>query len=170
MPVLRKWERRARSDAPYHYGRRIAANSSRAFSFFAEGALDDFALFLFVAFGGAAGRGGGGRARDAGEGKTIEDFIAELNLDEIPRAHVFGFFLDPVNGRAVGIGLQHAAQSSIVERVKLFHANDGHILALGFFTMLEEVVIDFSGAQQEAFRGGGRDGCVRYNGLEPALG
>ncbi len=53
--------------------------------------------------------------------------------------------------------------------VELFHADNRHVLTFGFFAMLQEVVINFSGAQDDAFDLFGGSRGVRQNSLEAAF-
>jgi len=84
-----------------------------------------------------------------------------MNFHEIPCAHVRRFFLHPERGRVGAVGLQRAVERGVAQRIELLDANDGDVITLGFFAMFEEVVIDFTCAEQDAFNGIGGGSGVR---------
>ena len=73
----------------------------------------------------------------------------EIGLDETPGAHILGLLLAPDHLR-IGKTGKFGSQRLGREWIKLFDAKQIDIVDPSLFPLLEEVVIDFAGAQDDA--------------------
>ena len=84
----------------------------------------------------------------------VGDFGAEKRsqsrFDESPGAHVLRFFLAPNELRVLWKRLEHFAQPFFRQRIKLLDPNDRGIVNLAIASILEQIVIDFAGAKDDA--------------------
>src|SRR5688500_14899221 len=92
--------------------------------------IEDLLLLAFMARVRTGGRRCGSGAGDAAERKTSQQSFAEMDQQVTPRAHVVRLLLDPEHGRAVEVGIERGREMLGTQRVKLFHAHNGDILAV----------------------------------------
>ena len=90
----------------------------------------------------------------AGFAPCVCDFSAEKRsqsrFDESPGAHILRFFLAPNELRVFWKRLKHFAQSFLSEWVKLLDTNQRCVLNFAFSAILKQVVINFTGAKDDA--------------------
>ena len=105
-------------------------------------------------FGGTGcggGRGGASHinwARDS----VLEraEGLFDPAIQEMPRAHIFGFFLAPDDLACLGIACQFLFQLIGGEGVELLDTDKRDIRDLAFFARGEQIVIDLAAAQNDA--------------------
>ena len=88
-------------------------------------------------------------ATDIAQFAFVDDGL-HLLFDVIPRAHVFRLFLNPIQFGILRITPQHIVQTLQWEGIKLFHANQRHIIAVQFFALVEQIIVDLAARQQNA--------------------
>src|SRR6266436_1133988 len=115
-----------------------------------DGLRDDLFLFLFVAAGGTGRRTGRLGAVDAREWKIIKKLFPKLHPQVAPCTHVLRFLLHPNHCGAGRVDTQRGTQSLVVQWIELFESKDRNVVAVGLFASLFQLVIHFSGAEQNA--------------------
>ena len=104
----------------------------------------------------------------------VGDFGAEersqSRFDESPGAHVLRFFLAPDELRAFWKRLEHFAEPFLSEWIKLLDANDRCIVNFAIASVIEQIVINFAGAKDDALHVVGRTSFGRAEDFfEPAM-
>jgi hypothetical protein len=111
-----------------------------------EGDFKEVALFQAM-----EGEGAGGRACCGGTAYVFwgaAEFVDNDGCHKEPAAHVFGFFLYPVDA-GIGILAADALEEGYVHGVELLDAEDGGVIDAFFFAFFEEVVVDPARAEDE---------------------
>src|SRR5207237_2673014 len=91
------------------------------------GALDELGLLLYVHRGRAGGRAARLVTRYAFDLVGVVVVLVELAFDEIPRAHVLGFFLQPHDLGRVGIGAHDRLYAVIRPGIELLDPDHGNL-------------------------------------------
>src|SRR5215469_8196112 len=94
---------------------------------------------------GRTGAGFTAGVRDLGTEKR-----SQSRFDESPCTHVLRFFLAPDQLRPFWKGLEHFAKPLLSERIKLLDANERCIFDFAFTAIVQQIVIDFAGAKDDA--------------------
>ena len=94
--------------------------------------------------------GGAGAGFATGVGDFGAEKRSQSRFDESPGAHVFRFFLAPDELRVFWKWLEHFAQLFFRQWIKLLDPNDRGIVNLAIASVLEQIVIDFAGAKDDA--------------------
>src|SRR5581483_7010230 len=105
-------------------------------------------LFAFVARKCAdrgAGAGFAARIRNFGTKSCSQPWF-----DEGPCPHVLGFFLAPNVFRAFWEWLEHFAQLLFSEWIKLFNSDEGCIINLPLSSIVEQIVINLTRAEDDS--------------------
>src|SRR5215471_11388148 len=94
-----------------------------------------------------------GRA-GAGFASGVSDLGAEKRsqsrFDESPRTHILRFFLAPDELGAFWKRFDHFAEPLLSERIKLLNANERCVFDFAFTAILQQIVINFAGAKDDA--------------------
>ena len=122
-----------------------------------ESVLEEGGEFEAVQGERADGGRGGGVATGV-ERKEAEDF-RQLRRDVGPRAHVLRFFLTPEHAGA-GVVIGELREAVAVERVELLDAHDRGVGDLLLGAIVDEIVVNFAGAEDDARRFLGRGRVV----------
>src|SRR5690606_6191414 len=96
---------------------------------------------------GLLGAGGGAGAFGAGDGFPV--MVAKASsqhmvLNKTPGSHVLGLLLHINNRRLRTVGFDRLEQLGVGERVVLLQAKDGHIVALVFLFLRQQVVVNLT--------------------------
>ncbi len=137
------------------------ANEPACFSDDAGGGGEGFVhqrfLLIVVYFVGACGGAGGGGAAYVAQLTPVRSAVVagvddrlHLLFHEVPGSHVFRLFLYPEEFGGVGVAMKNVGQLPEREGVKLLDANDSDIVAPQFLALVDQVVVDLAGAQQNA--------------------
>ena len=118
---------------------------------------------------GVAADGRAGGAVTAGEADAVGGVFLEPVDDVAPCAHVEGFFLTPdpfLSG--LGVTGDDFGEEVVVEGVELFDPDDGGVGDVLFGAVLDEIVVDLAGAEDETVDalGLGFEGVVVEDFLE----
>ena len=105
--------------------------------------------------------GGAGAGFAPGVGDLGAEKRSQSRFDESPGAHVLRFFLAPDELRVFWKWLEHFAQLFFREWIKLLDPNDRGIVNLAIASVIEQIVIDFAGAKDDALHVVGRTGFGR---------
>ncbi len=105
--------------------------------------------------------GGAGAGFAPGVGDLGAEKRSQSRLDESPGAHVLRFFLAPDELRVFWKRLEHFAQLFFRQWIKLLDPNDRGIVNLAIASVIQQIVIDFAGAKDDALHVVGRTGFGR---------
>src|SRR2546421_260856 len=110
---------------------------------------DQACLFAFMKSESTDGGAGAGVA--AGIANLAAKHGTQARLDETPRPHVLRFLLAPNQSRFLRKSINRRAQLLLIQRIKLFDADNRAVDNFLFFAVGNKIEIDFSGAQDDAF-------------------
>src|SRR5438552_13788607 len=85
-----------------------------------------------------------------GVGDLAAEKLAQSRLDETPGAHVLRFFLAPDKLGGLWIRFDIRPQLFFSEWIKLLNADDGRVVDLLHIAIVQKVIINFAGAQNDA--------------------
>ena len=116
----------------------------------AQRAGDNVLLFHIMLLSATGSGAGGGFAADVEKFLHADPVIMQLGPDERVDAVVPRLFLHPGDFHILGIALADFFQAGGVERINLFQADHRHIGDIFRPAVLEQVVINLTGADQDA--------------------
>src|SRR5438105_11555031 len=132
-----------------------------------EGRLDEHLLLQIVARLAPGGWARALRARHERQRELVPDVLAKARVDEVPGPHVSRLFLHPDHRRPVLVRCERLRES-VVQRIELLEADDGHVAPAALFPGVGEIEVHLAAAEEDLLHLFGLRVAARDDALELA--